>query len=160
MAEKDKEIKKLQKKIKHLEKKAEEYLSGWKRAKADYINQEREIEKEKSDWIQFANKDLILQLLPVLDSLNQSLDHIPKDIGESEWVNGVAQIKIQFEKFLQSQGVEKIKAVGNVFNPEYHEVIGKEENDKNGRENIIVQEVQAGYIMHEKAIRVSKVIVK
>ncbi|MDA2936040.1 nucleotide exchange factor GrpE [Patescibacteria group bacterium AH-259-L05] len=155
----DKEIKKLQKKINQLKKQAEEYLNGWKRAKADYINREREIEKEKAEWIKFANKDLVLQLLPVLDSLNQSLDHIPKDIGESEWVKGVAQIKIQFEKFLQGQGIEKIKTVGEIFNPEYHEVIGKGEAGEKSKENVIVQEVQTGYMMHNKVIRTAKVII-
>lgn len=160
MPEKDTDIKKLKTKIKELEKKVEEYLNGWKRAKADYINKEREIEKEKSEWAQFANKDLISQLLPVLDSLNQSLDHIPKDVGESEWINGVAQIKIQFEKFLQSQVVGKIKTVGEIFNSEYHEVVGKEEGGGKDQKNVIVQEVQAGYIMHGKVIRVAKVIIK
>ncbi|MDA2922233.1 nucleotide exchange factor GrpE [Patescibacteria group bacterium AH-259-L07] len=156
----DKEIKKLQKKINQLEKQAEEYLNGWKRVKADYINREREIEKEKRDWVKFANKDLILQLLPVVDSLNQSLNHIPQDRGESEWVKGVAQIKIQFESFLQSQDVEKIKTVGEVFNPEYHEVVGKEEGEGKEQENVIVQDVQAGYTMHGNVIRVAKVIIK
>lgn len=155
----DKEIKKLKENLNQLKKQAEEYLNGWKRAKADYINKEREIEKEKSEWIKFANKDLVLQLLPVLDSLHQSLDHIPKDIGENEWVKGVAQIKIQFESFLQSQGVEKIKTVGEVFNPEHHEVIGKEESDGKDKENVIVQEVQTGYMMHDKVIRTAKVII-
>lgn len=159
MAKKDTDIKKLQKKTNQFKKQAEEYLNGWKRAKADYINREREIEKEKSDWVKFANKDLILQLLPVLDSLDQSLDHIPHDRGESEWVKGVAQIKIQFEKFLQSQGVEKIKTVGEVFNPEYHEVVGKEEGEGEEQENVIVQVVQAGYSMQGKVLRPAKVII-
>lgn len=155
MADKEKEIKKLKQKLKQAEQQAQEYLNGWKRAKADYINKEREIEKDKLNWVKFANLELILKLLPVLDSFDQSLSQIPDNLKSDSWVKGVIQIKNQFDNLLKDQGIGKIKTIGEKFNPEFHEVV-----EKKGDNNEIIEEIQSGYIMHEKVIRPAKVIIK
>jgi len=184
--------------IQRLQEQAEEYLNGWKRAKADYLNREKEIEKEKVQWIKFANLELILNLLPILDSFEQSIKQLAiteaqkpattetqnrteaqnsqiQSLGAGEasseiqclrgWAKGVLKIKEQFEGFLKNQGVEKIKTIGEKFNPEFHEVIEKkalpaEASAKEGAEGEIIEEVQAGYTMHGQVIRPAKVIIK
>lgn len=149
------EIKKLKEEIEKLKKQAEEYLNGWKRAKADYLNREREIEREKITWIKFANLELILNLLPILDSFEFSVKNLPESLKDNEWAKGILKIKEQFENFLKVQGVERMKTIGEKFDPQFHEVI-----EKRGDEGKIIEEIQAGYIMHNQVIRTAKVIIK
>ena len=187
MPDKDKEIIRLKQKLEQVEKQAQEYLNGWKRAKADYLNKEREIEKQKTEWIKFANTELIMYLLPILDSFDHSTESLPKNLKNNEWVKGVLKIKNQLESFLKSHGVKKINTIGEKFNPEFHEAVEKSpsakparpaggparpaggparpaggavEDKKEDQENIIVKEVQAGYTMHGKVIRPARVIIK
>jgi len=151
----NKDIKKLQEELEAAKKLAEEHLNGWKRAKADYLNREKEIEKDKIVWIKFANLELILNLLPILDSFEQSAKNLPENLKNDEWAKGILKIKEQFENFLKAQGVEKIKTLGEKFNPELHEAV-----EKKGDKGEIIEEIQAGYTMHGKVIRPAKVIIK
>jgi len=150
-----KELEKLKKQLKEQEKQAQEYLSGWQRAKADYLNREKEIEREKIDWVKFTNLDLILKLLPTLDAFDYSLKHVPKELKNNQWVKGTEQIKKQLDSFLKVQNIEKIKTTGQKFNPDLHEAV-----EKKGEEGKIVKEIQAGYLMNDKVIRTAKVIIK
>ena len=154
----EKEIKKLKKSLEKERAQAQEYLKGWQRAKADYVNRERKIEKERESWIKFSNSKLILDFLHLLDSLNQCLKHVPKELKNQEWVQGVVQIKMQFENFLKAQGVEKIKTVGEPFDHNYHEAVDR--ISSKDFQNIVVSEAQAGYKMGEHVIRIAKVIIK
>jgi len=154
----EKEIKKLKKILEEERIKSQEYLKGWQRAKADYINRERLIEKEKESWIKFSNSKLIIEFLHFLDSFNQCLKHIPVKLKEKEWAQGVFQIKRQFEKFLKTHGVEKIKTNGESFDPNYHEAVDR--IPSKDFQNIIHSEVQAGYKIGEQVIRIAKVIIK
>ena len=142
----DKKVKKIKDKFKLCEKERAEYLSGWQRARADYINLEKRITQEKEEWIKFSNLDFIIELLPVLDSFDKAADHCDDE--------GVKQIYKQLISVLKSKGLEPIKAVGEKFNPEIHEVIAEIEGKEQG---IIIEEVQKGYTLHNKVIRVSKV---
>lgn len=155
-----KEIEELKKQIEELTKQNKEYLSGWQRAKADYINREREIEREKSEWLEFANVNLILEILPIYEHLNQALEF--KDKNEN-FIQGLKQIKKQFDDFFKKLGVEKIKTVGEKFNPDLHEVVEKQELTDNNQppvENIIIKEISPGYKMNGKVIKVAKVVVR
>ncbi|MCD6471464.1 nucleotide exchange factor GrpE [bacterium] len=151
------EIKKLKKELQFTKEKATEYLNGWKRAKADYINREREIEKEKEEWKKFANLNLILDLIPIFESFELAVKKISEKNKkiEDNIVQGINQIKKQFDKLLESAGVERIKTVGEKFNPELHEIV-----EKRGEGNEIVEEIQSGYKMYDKVIRPAKVVVK
>ncbi len=151
----DNQIEDLKKKLEAEKKKAEEYLAGWKRAKADYVNREREIEREKVDWARFANLELILNFLPILDGLDRAIEKLPERLLNDEWAKGILKIKEQFENFFRVQGVEKIKTVGEKFNPEFCEVV-----EKRGESGEIIEEIQAGYKMHNQIIRPAKVVIK
>ncbi len=162
-------IKQLQKELTEAKKKAEEYLNGWKRAKADYINREKEIEKEKKDWQKFANLSVIFQLLPILDNFKRAfkvyeelqLNLEREDLREMKaWVEGVKQIKNQLENLFKALKIEEIKTVGEKFDPFLHESVGvQEENDSNEKSEIIVKEIEPGYKLHGRVIRPAKVIV-
>ncbi len=137
-------------------KQAEEYLAGWKRAKADLINYKKRQEEVVQEFIKFANQDLILELLPMLDNFRLAAQHLPKELENSEWVKGVFQIKNQLENLLKTRGIEEIKSVGEKFNPELHESVEEvESSDK--KEGMIVEEVQKGYKLNGKVIRAARV---
>lgn len=146
------EIKELEIRVKDLEQKSQEYLDGWKRAKADFINYKKEQEHTVQEFIKFANQNLLLQILPVLDNFYIAIKHLPKDLQDNEWVKGILHIKTQLEDILKNQGVEEIKTVGERFNPEFHEVVsGDEQGD------VVVEEVRKGYRLHGKLVRAAKV---
>ncbi|MCF7906927.1 nucleotide exchange factor GrpE [Patescibacteria group bacterium] len=154
----EKEIKKLKEQLQEERERAEKHLKGWQRAKADYLNREKEIAKERESWIKFSNSKLILDLLNFLDSFRHCLDSVPENLKEEKWVQGVIQIKGQFENFLKNQGVEKIKTIGSSFDPDYHEAVDRIPSED--PQNIIVSEVQAGYQIGNHVIRAAKVIIK
>lgn len=150
-------ISELEKKIIELQKQADEYLNGWKRAKADYLNLEREVDREKMGWIKFANLELILSLLAILDSFDESIKHLPENLKNDNWAKGVLKIKEQLENFLKTQGVEKINQPtgGAKFNVDEYEVV-----EKRGEKGMIIEEAQPGYKMNDKVIRPAKVIIE
>ncbi len=152
---KEEETEKLKDELEKIKKESTEHLNGWKRAKADYLNREKEISREKVDWVKFANLELILKLLTVLDGFNRSLNQVPDDLKENQWVKGIFQIRQQMEDFLKIYGVEKIKAIGEKFNPDFYEAV-----EKRGEGDEIIEEIQTGYLMNNEVIRVSKVILK
>jgi len=135
------------------EQKAEEYLALAKRAKADFINYKREQEAKISEIIKFANEGLILDILPVLDSFELAMKHLPDD-EEAGKDNGIEQLNNQLENILKSNGVEEINAIGEKFNPELHESIEVVEGEE---PEVVVEEIQKGYSLHGKVIRPSKV---
>ena len=142
-------IKKIKKKLKACQKEKEEYLAGWQRAKADLINYKKEQEEKSSDLYKFANQGLITEILMVLDSFELAIKHTKgKDKEE------IAQIYNQLKNILKNQGLEEIKAVGEKFNPEFHESVGETKGKKQGE---VVKEVQKGYKLNGKVIRPSKV---
>ncbi|MCX7779116.1 MAG: nucleotide exchange factor GrpE [Patescibacteria group bacterium] len=145
------EVEYLKKEIEELRKQNKEYLNGWQRAKADYLNREREIERERNEWFEFANLNLILEILPIYEHFNQALEHQNKN---EDFIKGLEQIKKQFEDLFKKLGVEKIKTVGEKFNPEFHEVVEKRDD---GDE--IIEEISPGYTINNKVIKVAKVAI-
>ncbi|PIP17994.1 MAG: nucleotide exchange factor GrpE [Parcubacteria group bacterium CG_4_10_14_0_8_um_filter_35_7] len=153
-----KEMDDLKKELEKTKKQAEEYLNGWKRARADYINLKRDTQKEEEEWVQFANSALILGLLPIMDNFKKAFEYLSKEKENSEWVKGIRHIKKQLEDLLKSLGVEGIRTVGEKFNPEFHEAVG-EKIFKEKKEGIILEEVEGGYKLHGRVLRPAKVIV-
>ncbi len=118
-----------------------------KRALADYQNLEKRIVAEKSEWIKMANKDLILRLLPGLDSLILAKKHT-KDEGV------IVSIK-HFLDALEAEGIKKIETEGQEFDPNTMEVVSTTE----GKENMVVDELRAGYTLYGTVIRPAQVVV-
>lgn len=134
-----------------LKKQAAEYLAGWQRAKADYLNLKKQSEKDKEELAQFANAALIIELLPIYDNLKRAVLHIPTEQREIEWVKGISHILQQFKQLFASLGLEEIKTVGQPFNHELHHAVGKEK--RNGiAANMVLEEVKSGFTMHGRMI--------
>jgi len=125
-------------------KQAEEYLNGWKRAKADYLNLKKEMEAQNKEIKEWLSKIFLLPLLDIMDSFDRAgiLDA------------GIEGIKKQFEDFLKANGVEEMKVVGEKFDPLKHEAIESVDGGESGR---IIEEVRRGYLVNGEVFRPAKV---
>ena len=151
-------VKKIRDKLKKCETEKQEYLSGWQRAKADYINARREEESKRNDIIKFSEKKLLLELLSLADGFEMfSLSKQLWEKVDKDWRQGVEHLYAQMLSILKSHGVEQIKSVGAKFNPKEHESIGEIVVDKPEKDGIIMEEMRKGYKMHELVIRPSAV---
>ncbi|MDO8442722.1 MAG: nucleotide exchange factor GrpE [bacterium] len=152
-------LKEIEEKLIKCEKEKEEYLNGWKRAKADSINQQKDELKRMEEIMKFANADIIKDLLLVLDSFELSLlatkDPEAKNSSTSSLREGIEIIYSQLEKILNKQGLEKIKALGEKFDPALHEAMLQEESDKES--GTILEEMVKGWKLNGKVIRPTKV---
>jgi molecular chaperone GrpE len=134
---------------------AEEYLANWQRAQADFINFKKRSEQEKGEATKFANAMLILNLLPVLDDLERALDSLPANLAGLTWIDGIRLIYRKLQAVLEAQGLSPIKAEGEKFDPNLHEAVMHGE----GEEEMITQELQRGYKLHDRVIRPTMVVV-
>lgn len=136
--------------------KAEEYLSGWRRAMADYQNREKELAKEKEESARSVTMYVLSDILPVLDNLRQAFTHVPPDQKEVGWVKGIGYIIKQFEDVLAKYNVRPFETLGLPFDASRHDAVGSEEGETPG---MIVREVATGYEMNGRVIRPAKVVV-
>jgi molecular chaperone GrpE len=123
----------------------EENDAKYKRALADYHNLSKRVNEEKGEWIRSANKELLLRLLPILDTLMLVEKHI-KDQGITVSIN-------QFLDILKTEGVIRIKTVGEDFDPYTMECVTIEA----GEENKVLEELRAGYLINDKVLRAAQV---
>lgn len=140
--------------------KCEEYLSGWRRALADYENLQKQNAQMREDDRRRIRVNLAHDLLPVVDNFDQALKFAPKDMPASmaNWFAGVEHIARQFADALSAMGIVPIEAVGQSFDPNLHESGGSRwEDDK--PEHIVLEELIKGWKVGEIVIRPSKVIV-
>ncbi len=142
--------------LEECQKKCEEYLNGWKRAKADLINYKKEESQRMEEFGKYNRQAFIFNLLPMMDSLDLAEKNLSEDLKNDEQVKGLLMIKKQLEDFLKANGVEAIDARGEKFNPEFHEAVQTEERE--GEESgIIIEEVQKGYMIDDYLLRPAKV---
>jgi molecular chaperone GrpE len=136
-------------------KKAEEYLASWQRAQADFINYKRRTEQERQEFNSFANANLILGLLPVVDDLERALNAIPEEFSGDDWVEGVKLVERKFKTVLEGQGVKPILSLGMAFDPNFHEALRQDK----GQEGMVIGELQKGYMLNDKLLRPARVVV-
>jgi len=154
---------KLKKELEELKKQKEEYLNGWKRERADFLNYKKEEMERITELIKYANEELILKMLPILDNFevaarqNFPLENLSGQEKEkvNKFIQGFLQIKQHLKDFLKSQGIEEIKTIEEKFNPQFHESVGEVEGK--GEAGLIVEEIQKGYTLFGKVIKPAKV---
>ena len=134
--------------------KIEELTDRVKRQMAEFENFRKRTEKEKAGMYVVGAKDVIEKILPVVDNFERGLD-VAED-KEDPFVQGMEKIYKQFLTALDGMGVKAIEAVGNEFNPDFHNAVMHVEDETVG-ENIIVEEFQKGYMYKDSVIRHSMV---
>ncbi len=160
-------LEEIEQRLKECQKQKDEYLAGWQRTRADFLNYKKEEIERVEEILKYANLDLILKILSVLDNFDLAEKELLKCLKDDEnvdavrnkisnGVKGVLQIKTQILDFLKNQGIEEIKAVGEKFDPNFHEAV--EEVEAEDKESgMVAEETQKGYILHGKVIRPTKV---
>jgi molecular chaperone GrpE len=126
--------------------------------RADAINQSRRHDEQISGLRNMVRANVLGELLPVIDNFERALKHVPKELEGNDYVKGVQGVVKQFEKTLSDMGVERIKTVGEHFDPKYHEAVSMEEGD--GALEVVCEELQAGYRIGDDVIRHAIVKVK
>jgi molecular chaperone GrpE len=152
-------IKQLRDKLSACEEERKEYLAGWQRAKADMVNLRRKNEDEKRNLILSAERGLIEDLLPALESFDMAFkDKTAWEAVPLNWRNGVEYIHNQIWETLASRGLEKIEpAVGDKFDPNLHESLQNVPVADKNKDNQIDSVVRAGYRIKDRVIRPAKV---
>jgi molecular chaperone GrpE len=142
--------------LKKLELKCEEYLNGWKRERADFLNYKKEEMERIGQLVKYSNEELILKIIPILDNIYLAEMHVPAELQKNNWIEGFNAIKNQLCDFLAKEGIEAIETFGKRFDPNFMEIVEevKSEGEDSG---IVVGETQKGYTMQGKLIRVAKV---
>ncbi|MCK5044296.1 nucleotide exchange factor GrpE [Candidatus Parcubacteria bacterium] len=146
---------KKQDKLKECEKQRDEYLAGWQRAKADFMNYKKEESARINEILKYKQEEMVLNDLLILDNFALAEKIMPEDLKKDPNVDGLLKIKIQLKNYLKSQGLEEITALNSQFDPNFCEVI--EEVKAEEESGTVVEEVQKGYILDGKVIRPAKV---
>ena len=131
--------------------KVKELTETLQRLQAEFENSQKRLEKEKQSFLEFAKKDIITKILPILDNFELALKNTD---NKEEFQKGVELIYAELYSMLEKEGVRKIQAKGK-FDPYQHEALMSEESDK--EQGIILQELQKGYLLNDKVLRSAKV---
>ncbi len=163
--------------IKEYKKLADEYLAGWKKALADFINYKKDEAKRTEEFVKFANEAMLLELIYLIDEIEIAIKKIPEELKDKhpDWVEGIINVKKKFAEFLKKNDVQKIKTSGESFDPLIHESVGEEQSGKDASpryssrlvpdlserageaDGKVAEEVRAGYTMYGKVIRPARV---
>jgi len=173
----------LKKQLEECQKLKDEYLQGWQRARADFLNYKKEEMERIGELLKYANEEFVLRILPVLDNFEIVENKLPENLKGEEGkpsssfaeaqgndenpegepsvpygasIKGFLHIKRQLENFLKNQSVEEIKSIGEKFDPNLHETVGEVEI-KDKESGIIIEEIQKGYKINGRLLRPAKV---
>lgn len=151
-------VKKLREDLKTARKEKEEYLTGWQRAKADYVNLQKDSDAKYKELRTMVTGNMVEDLLPVLDSFNMAMGNREAwEKVDANWRNGVEYIHQQFLRVLADNNVTAIDQVDVMFDPMLHESIETLPTDDESKDHKIAQVVQTGYKIGEKIIRPARV---
>ncbi|MEI6528255.1 MAG: nucleotide exchange factor GrpE [bacterium] len=161
MSDPKEKIAKLKAKIKELTAQKDEYMNGWQRERADFVNFKKRAEEEKKDYIKFANENVLMEVLPVLESFDMAFmnkeqwNSVPQN-----WRVGVEYIHQQLVKILDENGLKEfVPKAGDIFDPKLHiaeEVIKADKKEDDGK---IISVIKKGYKMSDRVIVAPKVTV-
>ena len=145
------------KKQDELEQQLAELTLDLQRQRADFENYRKQVEREKTMAREAGQTAMVMKLLPVIDNIERAVVHMPAELAENAWVQGIASLAKQLDKSLEAVSVARIDAKpGTPFNPELHEAVQFDE-EAEGEHEVIAEELQAGYTLNGSPIRHSMV---
>lgn len=151
-------IKKLREEIEKLRKERDEYLVGWQRTKADYINQSKNHLEERTELLKSASRKTITGILPTLDTYDLAKANVEAwNAVDANWRMGIEYIFQQLYMSLENEGLKKFGAVGDAFDPSLHQSIEAIPVSDKIKDSTVITVLQSGYMLHEKVIRPAKV---
>ena len=138
--------------LEEMDMKAEEYLDGWQRARAEFANYKKRVIRENMDIRQIARGEVIKLYLDIADDLERALQEKP-EIGDGEtWAEGIEIIFQKLRARLESEGIKPMKPLGEEFDPNIHEALMKEESEE-FESGQIIEVMQEGYWIGDKVLR-------
>jgi len=132
--------------------KAAEYLDGWQRARADFVNYRKRSDQERSEAYGNATVDALRKILPVIDDFDRAISNIPAGKAEDDVIKGFILIHRKLTNLLESAGITVINPIGQRFDPKFHEAIGQDESIDVPSGHITTV-LQKGYVHGDKVLR-------
>jgi molecular chaperone GrpE len=127
------------------------------RLRADFENYRKRIDIEKAQLSDLTKAATVMKLLPIIDTLERAIAHAPADLADNKWVQGITGVGKNLEKSLGELGLTRITAEpGTVFDPNLHEAVMMDD-EATGEQEVVAEELRAGYTMNESVIRPSMV---
>lgn len=147
-------IRKLKEDLKQCRKEKEEYLTGWQRMRADFVNARKEEIKQHEEIVRFAEQKIIIELLDIVSVFDRAFQGLD---NKNPYTLGFKHIQSQLMGILRDHGVEAIDSVGKAFDVALHAAVENIPVDSKEKDGIILEEAEKGYMMHGKVIRPSQV---
>ncbi len=122
------------------------------RLQAEFENLKKRMAREKVEYVKFAHEGLILEFLPVLDNLERAVTSARAETGSTALIEGIEMIARLFRSILEKAGVKPIEALGQPFDPGYHQAVAQVESS-HGDANLVVEEIQKGYLIEGRVLR-------
>ncbi|OHB24452.1 MAG: nucleotide exchange factor GrpE [Parcubacteria group bacterium RIFOXYD2_FULL_52_8] len=151
-------IKKLREQLKVCQKERQEYLEGWQRAKADFVNARKEEERQRSELRQYAKADLLEEILPIVDNFERAMSN--KEVWErveQNWRVGVEYIYAQLLQVLADHGLEPFAKAGDTFDPARHQSTEAVPTASEAEDDTIASVLERGYMYNSRIIRPARV---
>lgn len=140
------------------EAKAQDYLGLLQRTQADFQNYRKRVDQERGELREQLRGDTLARLLPVLDDLTRALQELPPDLGDHPWAQGIVLVQRKLLALLEAEGLTRIEAQGQPFDPRQHEAVHYEESD-NHAEGSVLAVFRDGYRLGGRVLRPAQVIV-
>lgn len=146
----------LQSRMQQLEQESSSYKDQYLRVAADLKNFKRRTEEERGTLIRNATAGLILKILPILDDFDLAMQHVPAEVAETPWFNGLQGVQRKLQMVLEGEGVKPIEALGEPFNPHFHDAVMHEDAgpEQAGK---VTADLRRGYMLHDRVLRPSMV---
>ncbi len=145
-----------EKELETLKKQLEQEKDRCLRLNAEFENQRKRSQKEKEEFVKYANEKLIIELIDIMESLERGLENAKGSSNKEKLILGVDLIYKQFKTALEKNGLVAIKALGEKFDPYKHEAMMQTPSDDD-EEDVVLEEFSRGYMLNNKVIRYSKV---
>ena len=137
---------------------AADYKDRWMRSQAEFANARKRMDKQRADAYTNAKADIVLKLLPALDDFERALANAPEAIREDSWYEGIELVEKKLQMVLEGLNVSPVAAVGEPFDPNWHEAISQEPSEEH-ESGVVSRELQKGYKIGDRVIRPSLVVV-
>ena len=141
------------KKQTELEQQVGELTQDLQRTRADFENYRKRVETEKEQAKESGKNQTIVKLLSIVDSIERAVSHVPEDLKENSWADGVVKMAKNLDKMLIDLSLRKIEIIAGQtpFNPEFHEAI--QADDSEGDTEVVAEELQPGYLLEDRVLR-------
>lgn len=146
----------LQSELEETRSKADEYLDGWQRSRAEFANYKKRVERDQAQIYQNIAGNLTKRYLEIADDLERALNSRPEDGEGAQWANGIELIYRKLMSTIEAEGVERIVPDGHFFDPNFHEAISQEDSPEH-ESGQIIEVLQPGYKLGDRILRPARV---